>query len=117
LLILTADRGGPRNPTVFGKVTFKNVPLSGGTISFIGKDGLARADIEKDGSYRVDDGPRGPVKVAIRSVSTTLQKHKGDKMEWVAKSLIPTKFNDPKTSGLEYTIAGDRQQMDIDLKD
>lgn len=109
-------RDSPK-PAVFGKVRYKNQPLSGGAISFIGENGFFRSNIDKDGSYQVNDCPPGPVKVSVRSVAMSLKKQKGDKVEWIVKSLIPTKYNDPKTSGLTYTIGGDRQQINIDLKD
>ncbi len=101
-------------PTVFGKVTYQSQPLSSGTV-FLG-DGYSQADIEKDGSYQILDAPSGPVKVSVRNVSRSLKK-RGEKIEWVVKSLIPTKYNNPQTSGLQYIIGSGRQEINIDLKD
>lgn len=117
LLLSGLPLGGSPKPTVFGKVTYQNKPLNSGAITFLGENRLFRANIEKDGSYQVDDCPRGPVKVTVRNVAMSLKKQKGDKIEWIANSLIPTKYNDPKTSGLNFTIRSDRQEINIDLRD
>lgn len=108
----------PPKTTVVGKVTYNSQPLTGGSINFVGADGFGQASIEKDGSYQMVDPPTGPVKASVRSMSISLQKKdKGDKMKWVTKSLIPTKFNDPERSGLRYTIRSGQQEIHIDLKD
>lgn len=117
VLVLSMSRAGPRNTNVFGQVTYMNKPLTGGVISFIGEKGMLRSNIAKDGSYRLDNCPPGPVKATVRHYSTTLEKQQGDKMSWVSKSLIPTKYQDQKSSGLDFTIAGERQEINIDLKD
>jgi hypothetical protein len=117
VVLFLAGREPPK-PVVFGKVRYKNELLTGGTISFLGDDGIVQGKIEKDGSYEVVDPPSGLVKVSIRSISPFLQKEKGDKIKWTTRSLIPTKYNDPKASGLSYTIGrGGRQEINIELRD
>lgn len=117
LLILSLPDRPPQQTAVFGKVTYKNEPVTGGAITFIGGNGPLRSDIAKDGSYHVEDCPPGPVKVTVRNVSMSMERLAGDKIQWTKKSLIPTRYGDPKTSGLDYTIGGDRQQINIDLKE
>src|SRR5262245_50044485 len=116
-LILSPSRAEPRNTDVFGRVTYQNKPLTGGTISFVSVKGPLKASIARDGSYRLNNCPPGTVSATVRHVSSTLEKEQGDKIHWLAKSLIPTKYQSPRTSGLEYTIAGERQEINIELSD
>jgi hypothetical protein len=108
-------RGSPK-AIVFGKVTYQNIPLSSGTISFLGDDGFSKVSIDRDGSYQIADAPLGAVKVSVHNRSTFLEP-KGEKIKWVVKSLIPSKYNDFQKSGLSYTISTGRQEINIDLKD
>jgi hypothetical protein len=116
-LVLGLSLSGPPKATVFGKVTFKKKPLSSGAISFLGEFGHSQVTIGKDGSYQIKDAPLGPVKISVRNKREFLQKGAGEKIKWVVKSLIPTKYNDPQSSGLSYTIGSGRQEINIDLKD
>ncbi|MBM4070703.1 MAG: hypothetical protein FJ271_17375 [Planctomycetes bacterium] len=117
VLIILPSRPGRQRTDVFGRVTYNSKPLIGGAVSFIGENGSLRATISKDGSYLLEKCPAGSVKATVRHHSTTLEKQQGDKIHWVAKSLIPTRYENPKTSGLEFSISGDRQESNIDLKD
>jgi hypothetical protein len=112
---MLALNGSPK-PAVFGKVTYKSKPLTGGTISFIGENGRSQANIDKDGSYQITDAPLGPVKISVRSMSMSLQKQDGEKIKWVVRSLIPTRYNDPRSSGLNFNIQSGREEINIDLK-
>jgi len=107
---------GTPKAVVFGKVTYQDKPLASGTISFQGDGGFDQASIDRDGSYQMLNAPMGPVKVSVRSRSSFLEP-KGEKIKWVTKSLIPSKYNDFQKSGLSYTISAGRQEINVDLKD
>jgi hypothetical protein len=110
-------REGSPHASVFGKVMYNNKPLTSGTVKFVGEDGHSQARIAADGSYQIMDAPLGPVKVSVRSMSTSVQKGNGDKIKWVTKSLIPARYNDPYKSGLNFVLENGRQEIRIDLKD
>jgi hypothetical protein len=107
---------GTPKAVVFGKVTYQNKPLGSGSISFLGDSGFRQASIDRDGSYEIPEAPLGPVKVSVRSRSSFLEP-KGEKIKWVEKYLIPSKYSDFQKSGLTYTISAGRQEINIDLKD
>src|SRR5579859_1118225 len=58
-MVVTFAGREPAKPIVFGKVSFKNQPLTGGTIKFVGSDSVGDGKIGKDGSYEVIDPPTG----------------------------------------------------------
>jgi hypothetical protein len=121
-LLLIVGCGGER--TVTGRITYKQ-PLTGGQIHFIGSDGKSVSGvINPDGTYFVTGAPSGEVSVAVVSYSI----EGGDLKQGLAVSLstkqapqirsaIPTKYSDPKTSGLKYTIDSRSKKLDIELTD
>jgi hypothetical protein len=68
-LVLLAGCGGVKTANVNGKVTFKNQPVTGGTIVFRSADdpkiNPASGVINPDGTFSVDKVPVGKVKVTI----------------------------------------------------
>jgi hypothetical protein len=116
VVLALSARGSPK-ATVVGKVTYNKKPLSSGSITFFGADGISTpASIGSDGSFEAKDCPLGSLKVAVRSMSTSLQKREGDKIKWVTKSMIPSKYSDPERSGLTCIVGGSRQEIMIDLE-
>ncbi|MCI0465344.1 MAG: carboxypeptidase-like regulatory domain-containing protein [Gemmataceae bacterium] len=134
---------GKGNGTLSGKVTYKGAILKGGTVTFITSDtkGIARANIEPDGTYNAANVPLGEVKVAVETNSVkpiklppqakggmfpkdvevpadAKEKSKSlapvsDPERYVA---IPKQYADPEKSGLKLTVTGGPQQHDIPLK-
>ena len=113
----TLGGSSPAAAVVVGTVTYNEKPLTSGSITFQGDNGIRQASIGKDGSYLITDDPLGPVKISVRNVTSFMKKLKGDKIKWETKSLIPTKYNDPERSGLNFIVGNGRQQIPIDLKD
>lgn len=111
-------------PVVSGRVTYKQDVLTAGEISFVSADGRSRsAPIGPDGRYEIVDPPSG--KVAIVVVARRVEpadKTAGSPFAGVpadkgpaVKPLVPDKYADPKSSGLEYLVVGGRQTKDVEL--
>ena len=121
-LLVACGCGGER--TVAGRITYKQ-PLTGGQIHFIGSDGKSVSGvINADGTYFVTGAPTGEVAVAIISYSfgggdlkQGLTAGMSTKQAPQIRSAIPTKYSDPKTSGLKYTIDSRSKTIDITLTD
>jgi hypothetical protein len=118
-LALACGCGGPR--TVTGKVTYASKPLKKGQISFVGANGKsASGTINDDGSYLVTNVPAGEVTVVVVSYFVEGENKFGLtplKSAPPMKSAIPTKYNDPATSGLRYTLDSSRKTIHIELTD
>jgi hypothetical protein len=102
---------------VRGKVYYKGMPLSGGTIVFApdavrgGSGPVACGEIKPDGSYQLktDDMPGavpGWHRVTIVSVESD--------GSGASRSLLPAKYRDPDLSGLEGEVKPERGN-DIDF--
>jgi len=89
--------------SVSGKITFKGVPLSEGTIAFHLKEKSISANIGADGTYKLIGIKPGIHKIAINPGAAPT----------VA---IPKKYEDPDTSGLQITVVKGSQSFDLDLK-
>jgi hypothetical protein len=105
-------------------VTFKNKAVPWGQIIFEGSDGASRqGNIDRDGSFLVEDLATGDAKVAVMSPNpksiTVLSK--GDKKaesfpevpHWMA---LPAKYEAVAKSGLVYQIKKGENKIDVDLK-
>jgi hypothetical protein len=116
--------GGPA--TVSGTVKYRGQAVTQGQISFIGADGKsASGTINPDGTYSVPNVPSGPVTVVVLAyrvegdtktdplAARTEQTRRMGRVD----SAIPTKYNEPGTSGLKYKIESRSQTIDIDLTD
>jgi hypothetical protein len=115
-------------PAVSGTVTYKSAPLSTGEVSFVSGSGSRSGLISAGGRYEIADPPEGEVTVIV--TSTKIETKAGgpgsplggaakfeDIKSGVAKSLIPTKYNDVKTSPLRYTVGSGKQTNNIALED
>jgi len=125
--------------TVSGKVTYKDKPVTTGSVQFMGNDGNpAVADINSDGTYTLKIRP-GDFRVAITSVDKAKEEERQKKMkEWreSAKggtgprtpppidrnapsiSLIPEKYNTFDNSTLTATVkSGTNKDVNFELKD
>jgi hypothetical protein len=111
LLMLVGLAGcGPRMVPVEGQVVFKDgKPLTGGVVSFdllgAAAPGVAaRGDIGPDGRFRLttstagDGVPEGTYRVAVAPPLPARVDDLGK------ERIIPDKYLDPRTSGLEFTV-------------
>jgi hypothetical protein len=117
---------------VSGTVTYRNKPLTYGSIVLLGIDGIPRtATIGSDASYSITGVPAGEVKVGVVSQSppklpAAARKHEGKSETltvaaqgtpppgWVAP---PKKYRDPTTSELSITIVPGPNTQNIVLTD
>lgn len=129
--------------TVSGKVFYQGKPLPGGTVTFLEDTGAFHSVIHEDGSYRIAGVPPGNATITVSTPDPPKQassspmakamknakgwkgeippeemaKHMGDpeagKRRYMA---IPSKYKDPKQSGLTYTVKSGSQNFDIQLK-
>lgn len=128
-LLWTTGCGGQGKGTVSGKVAYQGKPLPSGFVTFVPEKGTpVHADIQSDGSYRIENVPIGPVKIGVqpKSAQNTLQsfpmprnpKDYGKLQAVMTKkeTQIPPQYADPNKSGLTYTVRQGQQQYDIALK-
>jgi len=104
----------PKPNQVTGKVMLRGAPVPGGTVIFEeqgGKNTRTTSIIETDGSYRMVNIPPGTVKIGVVPPGKSSDPAKPN-----PKVDIPVKLQDPKKSGLEYTVVKGDQKYDIDLK-
>jgi hypothetical protein len=130
------DGLGKRFP-VSGKVTYKNQPVTSGTVNFFPEDPNtarpATGEIQSDGSYRLttqtpgDGAMGGKYKVAISAYEVDKSKTSSPAQGGVAdqvvvaqaprKSLIPVKYSGTDASGLTATVAPGSTTFNFDLTD
>jgi hypothetical protein len=96
---------------VTGKVTLANELLPSGTVVFIAANGwTARGRIRPDGSYVMAGVPIGEVKIGIERGGGAPGVKRG------AQVRVPSRYRNPQTSGLTYTVAaGGEQEKNIEL--
>lgn len=132
------DSGLPPRFAVSGTVNYNGAPVEKGKIDFVptSPEGRAATGSITNGSYKLttlnpDDGALpGSYKVTITSVevdTTKLQEiAKGGqfhhdkefaKANKNAKSLVPSKYNLPDTSGLTAEVKASSNSIPFDLKD
>ncbi len=129
VLPLGSGCGGQAKGTVSGKVTLQGKPLTSGFVTFlVDKGPPLHADIQSDGSYRMENVPVGPVKIgvqpkasqeAMRAVGMPRNPKDSEKVKAAVaerEAQIPSKYADPNQAGLTYTVMPGPQQHDIDLK-
>ncbi len=140
--VLTLALGCKKSPytvgeaEVSGKVFFDGKPLPGGQVSFVAVNGAlaARGDIGEDGQYQIK-APIGEVQIGVNNrMLAPIQPGKGPpkgRMHPTAEGFVsddekrkalkgrwvdlPSKYADPATSGLKYTVTPGNQTHDIQL--
>jgi len=134
LLLLAA--GCSSKGTISGKVTYQGKPLTAGTVTFVPEQGGgAFMGYIREGQYKVEDVPPGSAKIAVSTpVASNRFIGKMQPPPEVLKSAvrdmpsadaakqavpeavpIPSRFENPDTSGLTYTVKSGGQVHDIDL--
>jgi hypothetical protein len=116
-----------RATVVSGTVRYKGELLTTGEVSLLAADGTSRSGlIGADGCYQIRDAPVGPVTVVViarrvqggsTAESPVAVRSATPDRQILVTSLIPTRYGDPATSGLNFEIAAGKQTKDIDLKD
>jgi len=112
-------------------VTFQGKPVVYGTVIAVCSDGITRnANIEPDGSYRLDNLPAGEVKLAVLSpepYETSSGPRRGersgppkpapnaalDRSKWFK---IPEEYGDPRLSGLATRVTAGDSTFDLSLR-
>jgi hypothetical protein len=126
MLVLVTLAGCTSRPVITGTVTYKNGPLTTGQVSFIGADGKSRSSgIGSDGTYEIVDAPPGDVTIVVIATkaegkatgASPLGASTTTPQAIAVRSLIPVKYNDPKTSGLTYLVTPGKQTKNIELGD
>jgi hypothetical protein len=126
---------GPAKGEVKGKITYKGVPVGGGSVTIqSAKGSIHTGEISSDGSYVVKGVPMGPAKLAVGWVDNSavernvaMLKGKRDAKE-VAKpgearptpaetQKLPAKYGDLEQSGLTVEVKGSVTEYNIELKD
>jgi len=133
LLLLGLGGCGKGQGTVSGKVTLEGKALKFGSVLMVGEDQVRySADIERDGSYRIENVPFGNVQVAVYSVDPKEQnvpKFKNDRPGKLGAKVpnqspvdnagwfpIPADYGDPSKSGIALTVDQADIVFDIPLK-
>jgi|SRR5262245_16226834 len=139
ILVLGAAVGCKSWGTVSGKITYKNKPIPGGSIQFLGSDGAVySAEVNKeDGSYSVRV-PSGDAQVLISCIDDEVMVKYVKERSAAGKgttdfskpppnlpkeppsgtfSLIPEKYGDFQSSGLKVTVKAGPNTQDFPLKD
>jgi hypothetical protein len=142
LMLVVVCAGCSSKGTVSGKVTYQGKPVTVGTVIFVPEAGGGGFSSNiRDGEYKIERLPVGPVKISVSTPANTvpvkgligkmqmpseLQQKlgSGTSAEGLAQSsrdsqtvLIPPRFQDPEKSGLTYTVKSGSQVFDIDLPD
>ena len=127
LLALGCSSGLPDMEKVTGTVTIDGKAATQGTVQFVPEttEGEEPAPpsvgiIGPDGKYELEStGKRGVVPgaaVGHHQVRVEIRAEPRDQMDTLPRSLIPTKYNNPDTSGLQYeVVAGKDNVIDIEL--
>ena len=114
VLVGGCSKGNPEDPKCYqvtGKVTFKGQPAQHAVVSFIPVDSSeermpAGAVVDENGDFRlmtqkrIDGAEPGPYRITI---SWMKPLGTGDDAD-TTKELLPTKYQDPATSGLTFTV-------------
>ncbi len=131
LLALTAGCRSSRSPQqaeVSGTVLFQGKPLPGGKITFVAVNGgfSAVGTIDENGAYQIK-APIGEVEISVTNKmleprggatgAPRLGKAQAEEGGPVKGRYvkIPSQYEDPKKSGLKYTVTRGPQTHDIEL--
>jgi hypothetical protein len=121
LVALAGCSGSSLESTVTGQVSLDGSPIGPGTVVFAPTDGgkPANGSIESDGSYMLKTSREsglaaGKYRAAVSIREMPQNVKRGDRPP-LGKLLIPEKYEQSSTSGLEYEVEAGRNTIDIDL--
>lgn len=114
----------PATLPVQGKVTYKGQPVSKGTVTFQSDAGqTATGEIQPDGTYQLstfverDGALPGHHKVMIIANDADPTLMPGSSPGYKPpKELVPKKYENLETSGLDADVAKDKPSYDFELK-
>jgi hypothetical protein len=130
LIVPACAESGPAMGRVSGTVKYKGRPVTKGNVAFIATDGNrmnASGTITPDGNFTLHTpnfgsgailgdydvaitGAEPPSEDGVLPGMAPLRKKETD------SSVIPKKYEDPKTSGLKETVKSGTNTFDFDLK-
>lgn len=124
-----AGCGGSGKGDVSGKITYNGQTLPYGSVQFMSPGGAFVSMIESDGSYSIKGVAAGISKISItcqdpkyaefmKQLSESARNPKVPKPKGNPEDFdkIPSKFTNPESSGLTYTVKSGSQTFDIELK-
>jgi hypothetical protein len=125
-LVLLPAGCGPRSVNVSGTVTFKDKPLTAGTITFYDATNKPRsAQIEANGAYAVKDVATGRARITVIAPMDIkfpgmavggMPGAPGDPKPAAGSGVtLPAKYNDPDQSGLTCDVKSPDQKHDVKL--
>jgi hypothetical protein len=107
---------------VSGRITLEGKPMGSGTVVFVPEGENRNAPmgtIEPNGDYFLktnrDTGLMPGKYTVSMSVYDTPPHQPGERMQTTGKQLVPTKYTDAHTSGLEYEVKPGSNTINIDL--
>jgi hypothetical protein len=135
--VLALAAGCGSKAAVTGKVTYRGVPVTGGSVTLVASDGTAYSGtIQADGTYSIPDVPTGSVQIGVtgpgpagagsraghggRGEGGAIGRGKSPdgpapETKAAAGPPIPETYLDPRTSGLTGTVKAG-EPLNIDLK-
>ena len=137
---LSLGCGGIKTGTVTGKLEFKGQPITNGRVVLICEGGdhpVLNGEV-RNGQFKVEKVPYGPVKVTAMSYVTKRNKvpnmpkdviepgmaptaepgteAKAEPLAEGAGVVLPTKFGAPETSGMSFEMDTSEKTVNFDLK-
>ena len=139
VLFLVGCSGDPhQRGQLHGTVTYKGKPLTNGMVIFMGADQQSHiADLDQNGSYKIDRIPFGPVKVAIQQQQprpASRPKPSANTKGGMSESkdaarevepppepkqsgvMVPVIYNNAESSGLVFEMKESNQEWNGELK-
>jgi len=117
--------------SVTGTITLGGAPLPAGLVSFLAEDGtVVSANVDANGSYRVENVPTGLAKVMVYTAFNDNLGAMGDALKNQGRDparfkdvpnpspplvVVPQKYSTPETSGLSVTVGRGETKYDIPL--
>jgi hypothetical protein len=135
VMLLVVSGCGPAKTEVSGTVRYQGKLLTSGHVLVVDADDMPHSSpISGEGSYTAREVPVGPVRFAVqirnkrdnvgkprkrepgerRGRSDLVNKHKDNGTP--AKSLLPSRYASPTTSGLSTTLKPEPNTFDLDLE-
>ena len=120
LLLLFLTGCGSYESQVTGMVTLDGTAVDKGTVTFYPSGGgaAAYAQVNAEGVYRVQTGGESGLQAGKYNVAVRIVDQIPAKTEWDPpgfRSIIPKRYKNPQTSGLECDVTPGRNEFNIDL--